>query len=532
MVTNKNQQVRAAICALLAIVMVAGCSSGGGQSQAPVASKPADNVAKKEEAMPQGGKLSDKPVTVKFMLREHAAQPILMDTPVLQEIFNKTNVKIEIQSVPASNYEEKSRTLIATNNIPDVLWMSTSKEIFEFANTGLFLPISDYFQNAPNFSKLVKATPEFDKLKVNGKLYGFPVMGKWRIRNGQVPMIRMDVLEKLNLQAPKSFDELYEVLKKMKAAYPNTYPITYRSGIKNFLPYMAFNLGSGYTIYYEPEQKKYIYGPATPDFKPVLAYFNKLYSEKLLDPDYAVNTPQTWQEKLSSGKSLFYLDNNTFAVNFTKALQAKEPGARFEQIQLLKNDKGQARGIEYPPHWWNVFAINSKAKNPEIIVKLMDWLYSEEGSTITNFGVLNKHYTVENGVPKVLDSVMQEYKDKQDPFRAMQSALGTGLLSFATYVDERPQVAVSPPELVKWSELFSKDPGHYVKPLDPPFDKKETDQLKKLSTQVDTLVEQEMDNFIMGVKPLSQYDDFAKQLREKGATEIENIYNAALARLK
>jgi putative aldouronate transport system substrate-binding protein len=44
---------------------------------------------------------------------------------------------------------------------------------------------------------------------------------------------------------------------------------------------------------------------------PVLAYFNKLYSEKLIDPDYAVNTPQTWQEKLSSGESLFYLDNNS-----------------------------------------------------------------------------------------------------------------------------------------------------------------------------------------------------------------------------
>jgi putative aldouronate transport system substrate-binding protein len=523
MLMLKGKTLAAGSLSVIMAVTVAGCSSGEKQSKpeaAPPSSAPAGS----------SGKLVDKPVTFKVVLPENAAQPLVADAPAIQEIFKKTNIKVNLEPVPGSNYAEKKKTLMATNNVPDIMMLGRS-ELDQYARTGMFVPISDYLQYMPNFSKVLEKTPDIKKLMIDGKLYGFPQMRKWGVRNGYVPMIRTDVLKQLNLQTPASFDELYTVMKKMKEAKPDSYPITFRLGVSYFLKYFAFNLGSGYKIYYEPEAGKYKYGPAYPEFKPVLEYLHKLYKEKLLDPDYAVNTAQTWQEKLSSGKSLFYLDNNSFAVNFNKALQVKEPQAKFEQIPLLKNDKGQKRGLEYDLHWWDMYAISSKVSDPIAAVKLLDWMYGDEGVYTTSFGVQGEHFTLENGQPKVMQSVLDKFKDKQDPLRAMQSALGTGALGFAIYVDERPVVAISPPDLLAWSDLFAKDPGHFVNPLTPSFTKEETDKLKALQTKVDTIVDQEMDKFIMGVRPLEDFAKFSQQLIDNGALEIEKIYNAALARV-
>ncbi|TVY11173.1 extracellular solute-binding protein [Paenibacillus cremeus] len=511
------------------------------------AQQPASSDGKKADGQSQSqpnasdkktdGKLLSEPLTLKIMMPDPAVQPLVQDSPAVQEIFKKTNVKLDLQGIPDANYTDKLQTMMATNNVLDVTRIGKGNllDAAPMAKAGMFLAVTDYLDVMPNFKKVLDQNPEIKKVMVDGKLYGLPVMASWKLRYGQVPLIRDDIMKKLNLQAPTSFDELYQVLKKFKEAYPDSYPLTFRNGIANFLPYMAFALGSGYTIYFDPDVSggKYVYGPAHPeDFKPVLAYLNKLYSEKLLDPDYAVNTQQTWQQKLSTGKSLFYYDNSTFALAFTQTLQAKEPNAKFEQMRLMKNAKGQVRNYEYPKDWWNLYAVSSKVKDPKSVMKFMDWMYSDEGVKVTNFGVAGEHYKVENGNPVVLDSVLKAYAGKNDPYHAMQSALGTGLLAFATYIDERPQVAISPGDLDKWSKLMEQDKGYYRAPLDPPFTKEELDKLKQLKSQVDTAVQQEMDKFIMGTRSLNEYDDFAKQIVSKGALDIEKIYNDANARLK
>ncbi|WP_167859754.1 extracellular solute-binding protein [Paenibacillus cymbidii] len=521
-----------ALSMMMAVAAI-GCSSGSTTTTStPSVSPPASSsAASAAPAASPGasGKLVDKPVTFRVVLPENASQPLIVDAPAIQEIFRKTNIKVNLEPVPGS-YDEKKKTLLATNNIPDIMYLGRS-DLDQYARTGAFLPISDYLAYMPNFKKLMDATPEIKKLMIDGKLYGFPQMRKWGLRNGYEPMIRTDILQKLNVPVPTTYDELYEVLKKMKAAYPNSSPITFRLGVTYFMKYVAFNFGSGNKIYFEPEAGKYLYGPAHPEYKAPLEYLNKLYKEKLLDPDYAVNTAQTWQEKLSSGRSFFYLDNNQFAVNFNKALQVKEPEAKFEQIPLLKNAKGQKRGLEYDLHWWDMYAISSKVSDPIAAVKLLDWMYSDEGVYATSYGVLGEHYTMENGQPKVKQSVIDQFKDKQDPLRAMQSALGTGALGFALYVDEHPMVALSPGDLVTWSDLFAKDAGQFVNPLQPSFTKEETDKLKALQSKVDTIVDQELDKFIMGVRPLDDFAKFSQQLIDNGALDIETIYNTALARV-
>lgn len=503
------------IVSFLVVIATAGCKSDDTNTN------PKDNS-------------SNTPLTLKVMRPDHPNQPLEKDSPALKEIFNKTGVKIDLDAVPSSNYDDRKNIALGTNNIPDIIRV-TQTDLNNHASTGIFLDISEYLEYAPNLQKIIEENPEINRLQVDGNLYGFPILGKWKVDAGPVPMMRVDLLEELNLEHPKNYEDLYGVLKAIREAYPNTYPQTNRNGTPHLLSTIAFPLGSGDGIYYDPDIDggKYVYGPAREEFKGVVAYLHRLYKDKLLDPDYAVNNAQMWQEKLSSGKSAFFFDNNTFAVNFNRALGEIDKNAKFDLIPLMENSYGQKRAYKFHRDWLTEsFAVSSKVENPIEVIKFMDWMYSDEGVDVTNFGVLDEHYTIENGEYVISEDLLKKHASHTDPYRSMQGELGTGLLSFATYIDERPMAAMSPPELLEWKEQIISEDGYFARPIDPPFTDDEREKLTDLLTKVNTLRDQEVDKFIMGTRSLDEYDDFINQLRDQGATEIEDIYNSALKRIE
>ncbi|MDD9269425.1 extracellular solute-binding protein [Paenibacillus sp. GCM10023248] len=483
--------------------------------------------------------------TLSWMRYEHSSQALEANSLVVQEIQKRKHVKIDLQSVPQSNYEDKKKTLIATNSIPDVI-MVNQNDLSNYADSGIFLDLTPYLDKMPNFQKIVNEKPEINKTKVDGKLYGFPLVTKWSAQSGLLPMMRTDLLSKLNLKTPTTYEELYQVLKKLKEAYPDSYPFTSRAangktGTENLINPIAFGFGSGFTnitgtkIYFEPSANQYKFGPFAPEFKEAITYLHKLYKEKLLDPDYAVATSQIWQEKLSAGKSFFFQDNNGFGANFNKVLQSKDANAKFDMLPVLASDKGVKRNNIYQQdHLGEMYAVSSKVKNPEEVIRLIDWMYGEEGTNLTSFGVENVDYTLVNGEYTMSEATKVKFMNKQDPFRAMQSALGTGYLGLALHSDDHPLLHSSAPELMKWSDKALQDLAdgiNYKEVNDPPFNQEERELLRRIRTQLDAYVTQHMDRFIVSEGALTEWDTFIQACKDKGAVELETIYNRALARV-
>lgn len=336
-----NKQGKVLLSSMALMLTVTACSDSS--SKQTVKEVPSTSTPKPAAA---GSKASDVPLTVKIL---KGSSNINLQAPLFDYIFEKTNVKIQLELV-TTNFEQKAQTIIATNSLPDIMEVAYGKQMYvDGAKNGLFLPISDYMSDAPNLAKIMKENKEIAKNNIDGKIYSFPKLGAWKLQLAQGAMIRYDLLEELGLEAPKTFDDLYKVLKKFKEKYPNSIPYTGRENAFNLLKPLAFAMGSGNRIYYDPniEGGKYVYGQAHPEFKPVLEFMSKLFKEKLLDPDYAVNTADAMKEKLASGRSLFYYDNNSFGVNFNEALKPINPKARFELLPLMKNDRGQTRGWMY-----------------------------------------------------------------------------------------------------------------------------------------------------------------------------------------
>ncbi|OXM85446.1 extracellular solute-binding protein [Paenibacillus rigui] len=535
---------RFAAVSLTGIALTVGLAACSGGKEAASTGNSGDQAA-------EGTRIAEKERTVKVVFPENANQPVKSNSPIQQEILKRTNVKLDFETVPNSNYNDKKKTLIATNNLPDIIQVDKT-DLNDFGSTGVFLPLMDYMDKGlmPNFKKLWDANPDMVKLTVDGELYGFPAVARNELKNGFGPVIREDLLKKHQLQAPKNFDELLTVLAKLKELYPDSKPWTVRNGTPQLLSTTAYMLGSGVNgtkgngMYFDKDVDggKYVYGPATPAFKNVLSYFNKAYSMGVLDPDYAITTQQQWTEKLTSGKSFFFMDNSGFSLNYTRDLRKTQSDGKFQVLPIPEYAPGKARANYYATVFsGKTFAISARSKNPEQLVKLLDWMYSEEASNLMNFGIEGVHYTKdEKGQPKYKEDYVAKFKTATPtPYYALYSDLGCCQLSFTPYYTNTMSQTQIEKMTGNWDAIndeywgiVAKDPAYNEPVMDPPLTKEEAARVKELNVTINTMLDQEYDKFIMGVKKIDEYDAVIQKARTMGAGELEKIYSNALARMK
>lgn len=488
----------------------------------------------------KSGKAQDIPKReLTIMLREESSQPLNSEAPVIQALGEIHNLQLHIKGFPEDIYNTKKEIYLFIDNLSDITQVSRD-DIDNYGRDGLFLPLNEYIHMMPNFKKLIEENPEIDKLYVDGVLYGFPVMTKEGIYTKSGAVIRLDVLIENKLKVPDSFDELYTTLKSLKEIYPDSDPFTVRGGTGSLLSHIAYSMGSGYGnsnnisnsygLYYDADinqDGKYTYGPLKTEFKEMLIYLNKLYEEGLLDPDYNIISDDEWLNKILTGKSFFFYDDTNSLLGYIDLLEANLHEAEFAVIDELTNIYGYERNRYNSYHEWETqYAIRADIENPEEIIRLFDYLYSEEGALLTNYGLEQKHYFVENEEFKVLPEIIQKYISSSNQFKAMQSDLGTGRFAFCTYIDETSILTIHP----DYGRLF-KVPTDYSEPfLDPPLTEEEINRLDELREKINKILLPQMDKLIMGMTSFDQYDEVIRALEREGAKEIETIYNQALVR--
>ena len=161
----------------------------------------------------------------------------------------------------------------------------------------------------------------------------------------------------------------------------------------------------------------------------------------------------------------------------------------------------------------------------------MDYMYSEEGSTLTSWGVEKEHYTIDKGVKVVKKEWIDRFSGMGDPWRAYQAFIGTGSLAISPYFDNYSMFFFIPDDQKKMYEFWGNDKFTKNFQYLPTLSTKESDRLVQVQSKVDTILDTEVSKFIMGLRPLREFDQFVKDLVDAGALEIEQLSAAAYARV-
>ncbi len=262
----------------------------------------------------------------------------------------------------------------------------------------------------------------------------------------------------------------------------------------------------------------------------------------VLDPEFATATAEQMESKLSSGRSFFYLDNSGFGQNYTKTLRKMEgmEEAVLQIIPIPENSFGQRRAMAYASELpGRFYALNASADNKEEIIKFIDWMYSKEGSDISNYGVEGVSFEYdENGEPQFIEEYVMQFKDASpSDYYAIYADMGITKLDWCLWACntktwfEIQKIDGNWDEVAEeYWEIVGNDDAYVQPAIAPALTKEETERIQDIMADLQTYLDQEYNKYIMGQEEIAHWDNVIKRCEEMGAKELEQIYNDANAR--
>ncbi|MDQ0872913.1 putative aldouronate transport system substrate-binding protein [Paenibacillus sp. V4I3] len=467
----------------------------------------------------------------------------LNELPMVKEWAKKTNVTFDFQhssgNTPQDDIQQYG-VMVASNNLPDSMlwsWNSVQGGTSKMFKDGTIIKLNDLIEkNAPNLKKILDANPQIAKQvkSDNGDIYVMPHLkvgqyGQYKTFSGMI--IRQDWLEELGLKAPETVDEWETVLKafkEKKGAIPFT--LNKSTAIGGFDFAGAYGVSNAFYI----DNGKVKFGPIQPEYKQYLTTMQKWYKEGLIDPDFASNDGKTMDSKVTSGKAgAFYGYIGGSIGTYSPALQKTDPKAKLAPVQYPVLKKGdEPKFVQASWEYDNIgTVITSANKHAAETVKALDYLYSEEGAMLKNFGIEGQTYTKVDGQPKYTDLILKN-PDNLPISQAMAKYFianyGFSGLDDDRYNDQYYQLQ-SQKDAVK---LYAKYANNAYKVLLPPvaLTPDEAKESAKIMNDVSTLLSEQVTKVVMGAAKIEDFDKAVEQFKKMNIDRATDIYQAATDR--
>ncbi|MEU4573344.1 extracellular solute-binding protein [Nonomuraea sp. NPDC023979] len=537
---------RQALLTFGALALAATACSGEAPA-APAAGKP--GLGNKAGAMPKYA-VGDQfkatvPLTFSVLYNNHPNYALKKDWLFWSELEKRTSVTFDPVTVPLSDYEKKRSLLIGAGDAPLIIPKTYPHQEEPFVASGAILPVSDYVDLMPHFQDKVakwNMKADLDTLRqADGRFYLLPGLHE-NIWLDYSLAVRADILDKHGLQVPKTWDELHTLLKAIKQEYPDLYPMTDRWGVPtpggNLLNIVGAAHGApggwGYQhATWDAAAGKFAFTGSMPQYKAVLEYLNKLVAEKLLDPESFTQSDDAAIQKIVGGKSFVISTNAQTLVNdYRPPLKKFDPDAKLVKIPTPTGPLGDVKAGN---RLENGIMISKKALDSENFVAMMqfiDWLwYSDAGQEFAKWGVEGVTYTKAGEGEYELNEDVDFIGLNPDGSKHLQKDFGfsngvfayggrTSLLQ-STFSDEE-------------KEFQAVINARQALPVPPPrpFTDEEREQAALWETALRDHVDQNTLKFILGDRPLSEWDAYVKELEAKSSTSYINLVNTAYERFK
>lgn len=338
--------------------------------------------------------LTTDPVTLTVMFQKASVNQTDFENMFqVKAIEQLTGITLDIEVIESAVWAEKLPLAIMGEEYGKIFLDGISfVDADSFGQSGYLLPLEDLLEEyAPNAMKIFDTIPYARKnaTATDGHIYLMPAYNG--TPRDMLAVIFQEIngqwLKTLELDVPTTLDGFYEMLNAFKVGDPNG------NGINDEIPWsFVWNNGNynmvlgafGYTGgRHDVIDGEYIYVPSQENYRHYVEFMHKLYAEGLLDAAVFTQTSEEYTAKMQQ-----------MLVGFM-------PGSHYGTIGLenyLKTVNLCPLTSEYndvPMHPGNLpdvptygLAITNKATQEEAIlaIKLLDFLYSEEGTFLTKCG--------------------------------------------------------------------------------------------------------------------------------------------------
>lgn len=319
-----------------------------------------------------------------------------------QEYEKLTNIKVEWINVTTT--EQLNLMFASGDELPDVFMFLDYDKINELGKDGQLMAVQDLIKDyAPNLQTMLDKQPEATKIcsAADGNMYIIPsmYMSPGESLRGNT-YINKEWLDALGLNVPTNVDEYYEVLKAFKDNDPNgngkadEIPLSIEwdndlNGICSlFGPWGVTSATFG--PFYAKDQKEIVASVLQPGYKEAIKYFNKLYTEGLLDKEAFTQDHDKYQSKVSES-----IERETIIIGssngYAPATPAMKDGSeRVDPLYVTVPPlEGPAGKHHMMPVGGGIFTnsyMSADTKYPKEVIRWVDGIADPERSFEWNAG--------------------------------------------------------------------------------------------------------------------------------------------------
>ena len=487
----------------------------------------------------------------------------------LLKIQQMADVEIEWEVVCGSGDEIKTQYLakMSSGTYPDVLqWihnMDYVGGVSQLYADGVIIELNDIIDKyMPNYKALLEAHPEVAKaLKDDqGRYLYFTVINPLSTPEEKVAATywglegRKDWMENVGIEElPTTIDGWYEMLVAFRDLDPNgngqadEIPFEAgQNGLSYFMP--AFDILEG--AYIDPDTGKVAFGEYTQNYKSYLETMNKWYSEGLIkdiwNEDGSIANADVKDAAIYADLAGSWMGLSNYWEQRLPQVLEKNPNADFVAFPWIEDANGHVYACDYNIGFGDKYStcISTSCQNVEAVARLIDAMYTEEGTNATTWGIEDGDpilsipetawtqghgtYTVdENGVKHETEWANAMTENFYDGAFANKYRYAMSHVSFPRWGAGDYLASTRESHYVDSAKLWGSADNSLEYPASIVLS---VDAQKAAAPQLDNInsyIAEMSAKFIKGEEPLTNFDNYIDQLQKMGMDDLIAAYQAA-----
>ncbi|MBB6731337.1 extracellular solute-binding protein [Cohnella zeiphila] len=371
-------------------VTAAACSSGGaGNDEAAESQVPGSESSHSASPTESDGSLAkyDPPITIRTTAAE--AKDFLNEGETTennvwtQGYEQELGIKVKYDWITkGDNYTDKMNITLASGDLPDLLNVNQT-QYKQLLDAGQLEDLSEVYEKYA--SELVKkfytmGTDGLKPVRQDDKLYGLTYYSG-SYDTSPMLWIRTDWMQNLNLEPPKTMDDVMNIAKAFTEQDPDkngkkdTYGLELNKDLMGGGDMNPKGLMNGYHAYpgiwFKDGSGKLVYGSIQPEMKTALARLAEMFKAGYIDPEFATKDVAKASETVMAGKAgmFFGFMTSPFSVS---GMITNENQIDWLPYPIPSADDKPAK-VQNEVSYGNIWAIRKGYEHPEALIKLMNF---------------------------------------------------------------------------------------------------------------------------------------------------------------
>lgn len=337
------------------------------------------------------------------------------DNPVAEEITRRTGVKL-VPEIVVDDPDQRIALMLASGQYTDIV-LNVNSALNQMIDSGDAVQLDELIDNyGPNIKAFYGDM--YDRIRhTDGNIYSF---GFGASTQGEYSpgtwwnvgfFVQNQALINQNYPSILTPEDFENVIRTELAQNPRTADGQQRYGLclgtsDNFRFIFSIlqpaNLVNGLPVdgdfVYKEDTDKVELAMRQDYMREYIRWYNKMYNEGLIDPESFTQNYDTYVSKISAGRVIGLINGGW---EFNGAIQALRDAGQGNNAYMAFDPVINPNTMKWSDLAGGIvansggFFITSKCKNPAKIVNFFDFLASEEGQILTEWGIEDVNYTID-----------------------------------------------------------------------------------------------------------------------------------------